>query len=293
MEENLVSIVIPVYNSEKFLRESLDSILNQTYERIEIIAVNDGSTDSSSDILKEYSPHMEIFNQENKGLAEALNIGIKKIHGEWFKWFSPDDVMHEDAIEILLKEAKAVPKNTIVYSDWEIIDENGDVLRKFSESNYNDLSNFEYNLRLLDDQQVNVNTTLIPYSLFKKGCKFRSLPEPVAIDYDFFMRAALIFDTKFHLIPTSLIKYRIHKGQLSHRNITKTLDYIQKIKNEILSKLNEKERIEYINALKEYKMKKPLSKKAMNVGLKLVSSLPPWVSDNVLTLYLNKLRSSR
>ena len=192
-----------------------------------------------------------------------------------------------------MKAARNLPENTITYSNWEIVDENGKKLREFSESNFNDHSKFDYNVRLLDGQQVNVNTSLIPCSLFKKGCEFRSLPESVAIDYDFFMSAGLIFDTKFHLIPTSLIKYRIHKGQLSHRNITKTLDYIQKIKNEILSKLDEKERIEYINALNEYKMKKSLSKKAMNAGLKLVSSLPSWVSDNLLTLYLNKLRSSR
>jgi len=290
---DLVSVLVPVYNSEKFLNESIESVLNQTYKNIEVIAIDDGSTDNSLKVLHQYSDRINILSQENQGLATAINAGINTMKGKWFKWFSPDDVLYPEAIQTLVKAARNLPENTITYSNWEIVDENGKKLREFSESNFNDLSKFDYNVRLLDGQQVNVNTSLIPCSLFKKGCEFRSLPEQVAIDHDFFMNAALIFDTKFHLIPTSLIKYRIHKGQLSHRNITKTLDYLQKIKNEILSKLDEKERIEYINALKEYKMKKPLSKKAMNVGLKLVSSLPPWVSDNVLTLYLNKLRSSR
>jgi len=293
LHDDLVSVVIPVYNSEKFLAESIESVLNQTFKNIEVITIDDGSTDKSLDILQQFSDKITIISQPNQGLAVALNAGIKKIHGKWFKWFSPDDVLYPEAIQTLVKVARNLPENTIIYSNWEIVDENGKKLREFSESNFNDLSKFDYNVRLLDGQQVNVNTSLTPCSLFKKGCEFRSLPEQVVIDYDFFMSAALIFDTKFHLIPTSLIKYRIHKGQLSHRNITKTLDYIQKIKNEILSKLDEKERIEYINALNEYKMKKPLSKKAMNAGLKLVSSLPPWASDNVLTLYLNKLRSNR
>ena len=68
--DNLVSIVIPVYNSEKYLEECLDSILNQTYENIEIIAIDAGSEDSSLDILKKYSDKIHIFSQENLIFSE-------------------------------------------------------------------------------------------------------------------------------------------------------------------------------------------------------------------------------
>ena len=139
----LVSIVIPVYNSEQFLKESLESIINQTYSNIEIICINDGSTDNSLEILKSYSDKITIISQKNQGLASALTIGINQIQGKWLKWFSPDDVMYRNTIETLVDTAKKYP-NAIIYSNWNIIDEKGKKLRGFYESNYNELSNFEY-----------------------------------------------------------------------------------------------------------------------------------------------------
>ena len=236
--DNLVSVIIPVYNSEKYLEECLDSILNQTYENIEIIAIDDGSEDSSLDILKKYSDKIRIFPQENQGLASSLNFGISKIKGIWIKWFSPDDVMYPYTIETLVDEIKKHDKDTILYSNWNIIDDVGNILREFQESNYNDLSVFQYNIRLLDGQQINVNTTLIPTHLFER-CKIRELDDPVTIDYDFFLRSTLLYGTKFHLISKPLAKYRIHTDQLSHKNISKTLDYIEEIKNEILIQLDD------------------------------------------------------
>jgi len=292
MTSDLVSVVIPVYNSEKFLEECLDSILTQTYQNIEIIAVDDGSTDSSPDILKRYSDKINIISQKNQGLASALNLGISKMKGDWFKWFSPDDVMHSNTIKTLIDEAKNHSDNIILYSNWNIIDDTGNTLREFHESNYNELSEFDFNLRLLDGQQINVNTTLIP-AIFLKKYGIRELDEPVAIDYDFFLRSALLHDVRFHLISQPLVKYRIHSDQLSHKNISKTLNYISEIKDEILMKLDEPLRIKYNHGLEQYKKTKPTKTKTLEFGMKLLSSVPTWVSDRVLMLYLNKIRHNR
>ena len=173
LHDDLVSVVIPVYNSEKFLAESIESVLNQTYKNIEVITIDDGSTDKSLDILQQFSDKITIISQPNQGLTAALRAGIKKINGKWFKWFSPDDVLYPDAIEILVNEIKKFTDNTIIYSNWDLIDENNKKLRNFSESNYNELNNFEFNVRLLDGQQININTTLIPSSLFERGCLFQ------------------------------------------------------------------------------------------------------------------------
>ena len=292
MTSDLVSVVIPVYNSGKFLEECLDSILAQTYQNIEIIAVDDGSTDSSPDILERYSDKISIISQKNQGLAYALNLGISKMKGKWFKWFSPDDVMYSNTIEILIDEAKNHPDNTIIYSNWNIIDDVGNTLREFHESNYNELSEFDFNVRLLDGQQINVNTTLIP-AIFLKKYGIRELDEPVAIDYDFFLRSALLHDVKFHLISQPLVNYRIHSAQLSHKNISKTLNYISKIKDEILMKLDEPLRIKYNYGLEQYKKTKPTKTKTLEFGMKLLSSAPTWASDRLLMLYLNKIRHNR
>ena len=292
MPSDLVSVIIPVYNSEKFLVECLDSILTQSYRDIEIIAVDDGSTDTSSGILERYSDKINIISQKNQGLASALNLGISKMKGDWFKWFSPDDVMHSNTIETLIDEAKNHSDNIILYSNWNIIDDAGNTLREFHESNYNELSEFDFNVRLLDGQQINVNTTLIP-AIFLKKYGIRELDEPVAIDYDFFLRSALLHDVKFHLISQPLVNYRIHSAQLSHKNISKTLNYISEIKDEILMKLDEPLRIKYNHGLEQYKKTKPTKTKTLEFGMKLLSSAPTWASDRLLMLYLNKIRHNR
>ena len=155
----LVSVIVPVYNSEKYLEECLESIINQTYPNIEIIAVDDGSDDSSLDILEKYSNKIDVYSQQNQGLATSLNQGTKKLKGNWLKWFSPDDVMFPNTIETLVTEAKKYDNNTIIYSNWNIINDSGEPLREFQESDYNELSAFDFNIRLLDGQQINVNTT--------------------------------------------------------------------------------------------------------------------------------------
>ena len=288
----LVSIIIPIYNSEKYLKECLNSLFEQTYENIEIIAVDDGSTDTSLQILQDYSDRLKIFSQENNGLYSALKVGISKIHGKWCKWFSPDDVLYPNAIEIQVNEAKKYPDNTILYSNWNIIDETGKLLREFCESDNNDLSRFEYNVRLLYGQQINVNTALIPSILFQKP-GVRNLDESVAIDYDFFLNSAIFHDVKFHLIPQPLVKYRIHTDQLSHKNISKTLDFISNLKDELLMKLDESLRNKYNFGIDEYKKIQPKKNKTLEFGMKLLSSTPSWVSDRILTLYLNKIRHNR
>jgi len=296
MESNsdLVSIVIPVYDSEKFLPQSIESVLNQTYKNIEIIAIDDGSTDNSLNILQQYSDKIKIITQSNQGLANALNTGIKKISGKWFKWFSPDDILELNTIEVLVNEAKKLPENTIVYSNWELINEHNKKLGDFSESNYNNLEKFEFNIRLLDGQQINVNTTLIPTLLFEKGCLIQNLNDPIMIDYDFFLRAALLYDTSFHLISKSLLKYRMHSSQLSHKNIADSLKHLTEVQNQVLSKLDDSKKRQYQNAIIEYNKTKPISKKTMEFGLKIVSStLPNWFSDKLIIFYLNKIRRTR
>jgi len=173
-------------------------------------------------------------------------------------------------------------------------DENGKNLRNFVESDYNNLENFEFNVRLLDDQHVNVNTSIIPSSLFERGCLFQNLEDPIVVDYDFFLRAGILFGTSFYLVQKSLIKYRIHTQQLSHKKISKTLLSRDEIKNNILSKLESTEKERYLNALNDFKKNKPLLKKTMDASLKFAKiGLPDWVTDRLLIFYLNKIRSSR
>ncbi|MDB2111176.1 glycosyltransferase family 2 protein [Clostridium paraputrificum] len=100
----LISIVVPVYNVEKYLEECLDSICKQTYSNIEIILVNDGSTDSSIEICEKYSEldkRISVLNKENGGLSDARNCGIKFAKGQYLIFVDSDDIISRDMVSYL------------------------------------------------------------------------------------------------------------------------------------------------------------------------------------------------
>lgn len=105
-----VSIIIPVYNTEKYLRECLDSVVNQTFHDIEVICINDGSVDLSGAILDEYAlvdPRIKVIHKENGGYGRAMNIGIDMATGEYIGIVEPDDYIESNTVEILYNTAKA------------------------------------------------------------------------------------------------------------------------------------------------------------------------------------------
>ena len=116
-----VSVIIPVYNVEKYLRECLDSIVNQTLREIEIICVDDGSTDGSPEILREYGEkdcRITIISQENRGISSARNHGADIASGEYFYFMDGDDILERDALSRLyqLSEEKSLD---VLYFDGE------------------------------------------------------------------------------------------------------------------------------------------------------------------------------
>lgn len=101
----LVSIIIPVYNTEKYLKDCLDSVLSQTYQNLEIILIDDGSTDNSSQILKQYAKkdsRIKIITQKNQGQSTARNYGLKEASGEYVSFIDSDDAIEKDFVSSLL-----------------------------------------------------------------------------------------------------------------------------------------------------------------------------------------------
>lgn len=111
-----VSIIIPVYNTGKYLEECLDNVVHQTYSNIEIVCINDGSTDDSSEILKRYSARddrMKIISQENSGVVTARNNGISQATGEYILAIDSDDIVAKDIVKKLLA--------VIIDSEYDIV----------------------------------------------------------------------------------------------------------------------------------------------------------------------------
>lgn len=108
-EAPLVSVVVPVYNAEPYLRECLDSLFGQTLKEIEIIAVDDGSTDGSGKILDEFAARdrrLKVIHQENAGVSAARNRGIKAARGRYLTFVDADDRIDRQALGYLCFEAE-------------------------------------------------------------------------------------------------------------------------------------------------------------------------------------------
>ncbi|MBS5190333.1 MAG: glycosyltransferase family 2 protein [Lachnospiraceae bacterium] len=106
MEKKIVSIIIPIYKTEKYLRRCIESVLEQTYKKIEVILVNDGSPDNSLNICEEYEKkdsRVHIVNKKNGGLSSARNAGILVATGDYITFLDSDDYLKLDAIESLFQ----------------------------------------------------------------------------------------------------------------------------------------------------------------------------------------------
>lgn len=126
-----VSIIIPVYNSEKYISKCLDSVINQTYKNIEILVINDGSKDNSINILREYEKkdsRIIVIDKENEGVAKTRNMGIKKATGEYIMFIDNDDFIDSDYVETYLKNTDY----DIVIGSYKRTDINGEILFKYN-----------------------------------------------------------------------------------------------------------------------------------------------------------------
>ena len=104
---NKISVIVPVYNVEPYLIECLESIINQTYRDLEIILIDDGSTDKSGDICEEYAKKDDriiVIHQSNQGSASAKNAGLRKASGEYLAFVDSDDFLQEDAYEFMVRQ---------------------------------------------------------------------------------------------------------------------------------------------------------------------------------------------
>ncbi len=115
--KTLVSILIPAYNAEKWVGAAIDSALNQTWTNIEIVVVNDGSTDNTLNIAKSYkSGLVNIINQENKGSSAARNQALRAAQGDYIQWLDADDLLARDKIELQLKGPEIIGNELVLLS---------------------------------------------------------------------------------------------------------------------------------------------------------------------------------
>lgn len=207
-----VSIVIPVYNGEKHMREAIDSALNQTYENCEVLVVNDGSTDRTEEIALSYGDKISYFAKENGGVSTALNLGIEKMTGEYFCYLPHDDLFHPEKTE---KQIQAILESkdemTIVWSSCNAYEDETGVRKKMNiPLIYKDKAFLENSIvPLLFSMLISI-TVIINKKYFKMVGNFN---ESLFTSQDYDMWFRTFRNRKNIYIEEALSDYRFHKEQ--------------------------------------------------------------------------------
>lgn len=217
-QPNLASIIIPVYNAEKYIGDCLDSCLAQTYPHIEIIVIDDGSTDDSAKIIKRYGKKIRYYHQQNGGGAVARNNGIKKARGEFLYFLDADDIVLPDAIATLVR--------TIGNTDLAI----GNYLQ-LKNGKRTTICNVTQNETLAKDH-LSLAFAFHPVpstKLYRKSIidKYKIVAEPVRVSQDLNLYYKyLLCCQKIATTTEPIYEYRIIDGSTSHSYDLRILDGI-------------------------------------------------------------------
>ena len=238
MQNQLVSIVMVNYNHEDFIEEAIESVLKQTYRNWELIIIDDGSTDQSCKIIKNYADNnkriIPIFLEKNSHICVATNIGLDRISGEFVARLDSDDVWEMDKLE---KQINYLEDNQqdICFTKLKIIDKDSRVVkREDKEDLYNLYDNRQKNSSEWLKFFFYYGNSLIQSSVLMrrevvKRVGFFNLAYVQAHDFDFFIRAAKHFE--FGFIEEPLLKYRRIEKQNSEVNPENDLRFFNEYMN--------------------------------------------------------------
>ena len=215
MRREKISIIIPVFNVEKYIEKCLESVINQTYENLEIIVVDDGSTDHSGFICDEYAKKDErirVIHQDNKGISVTRNVGINEASGDYIAFVDSDDYIDNEMYEILLKCIETYDAD-IAICKFDRFDNHKHYLNEDSEqiTIYEGYDIFEYEFRKHEHIQM---THVLWNKLYKKEMfhNIKFLPDRIA--EDFFIHNHIYGKSKkIVLIDKSLYHYCIGRNE--------------------------------------------------------------------------------
>lgn len=207
-----VSIIVPVYNVEQYLRKCLDSLVNQTYKNIEIIVINDGTKDNSQDIIDEYKENypdlIKSYIKENGGLASARNFGLKKSKGDYIVFVDSDDYVDITMIEKLCNEVKRTNSDIVVCGANSVMNNTISELSNFIQYSLNNKKNYIINC-------VGACWQIIKRDLFIKNKLFfleNHFYEDIAI-----IPVLAIFANKISYIHDNLYYYLTRSGSIMNQ----------------------------------------------------------------------------
>ena len=263
----LISVIVPIYNTEKYLVECIESIREQTYSNIEIILVDDGSTDASIEICDEFSKkdsRVRVFHKENEGSVVAKNFGIQQSKGEYIILVDSDDTVSDKMIEVLYTHIKE--KNAdIAIGNYYIYDESDKNFYFYvtdKDFSVEELAIQEIMNRQAGDWQFNSSAFILPtFKLIKKELfKEVQFSNGRRFDDEATMHRFYLLASKIIFINDNLYRYRQRSGSImrSKFDLSWARDLVEvfskKISDLVLAGLDiSVMRIRFVNLLKDYK----------------------------------------
>lgn len=251
----LVTIVIPVYNVEKYIRKCIESLQSQTYSNIEMIVVNDGTKDNSLNIVKEmatFDNRIKIISQENQGLSMARNTGIQNANGEYICFVDSDDFVHKDYVKLLLENVIENDADIGVCDFW-YIDETGKTWSR-KEKKKKVYSNIEAIKDILTNEQ---DTEVMTWNKLYKTSLFRDnsiyFPKGKLHEDNFTTYKLYYYANKIVLKPDKLYYYLQRKTSIMGKKFnTRRLDILQAV--EETKKFIQDKEIELKQEIEFYKL---------------------------------------
>ena len=240
-----VSIIIPVYNVENYLEDCLDSIVNQTLRNIEIICINDGSTDNSLEILRKYAKQdsrIKVINQENKGLGATRNVGMTIVNGEYIMFVDSDDWLELDACKLLYEKSKRNDLDMLIFLLKNYSEEKG-----YYEDDYYNITcmplDFEekiFDYRDLKDLIFKISISSCQKMYKKEFLSDKSFPEGILFEDNPFYWDCILSAKKISIIKKHLYLRRRHDSSISYSFNQNYLDVIKvnKLVFDVISKHN-------------------------------------------------------
>ncbi|MGB5962823.1 MAG: glycosyltransferase [Coleofasciculaceae cyanobacterium] len=205
-----ISVIIPVYNGEKTIKETIMSVLNQTFENFELIIINDGSNDATLEIVQAIKDHkIKVFSYQNSGLSASRNRGLTKAEGEFISFIDADDLWTPNKLELQLKALQNNPQAAVAYSWTDWIDQSGQFLRAGGHITVN--GNAYEKLLIRDFIESGSNPLIKKQALDEVGDFDQSVTPPE--DWDMWLRLAAKYE--FITVEVPQILYRISPNSAS------------------------------------------------------------------------------
>ena len=219
----MVSVIIPVYNSEKYISEAVESVLNQTYRNREVIVINDGSTDGTERALEPYMGQINYFFQENRGVAAARNIGIRSSQGSYIAFLDSDDIWMPKKLENQVNYMIGHPEFKFLYSDYVYFnDDNLGVKDSIPlHRNAKSAGCIFHNL-VMSSHFIHTSTVLAKREVMEEVGGFDERFK-LGEDYELWLRISAIYDIGY--MEGVVSKYRRHPGSLTANNFSQEVPW--------------------------------------------------------------------